>query len=392
MHILEIPSFFPPYGGLFCLDQAKSLAALGHEVRILSNVQLGMTIGLKDFLTLPYGRYEHQLDGITVCQSYQRGIPKIVQYNVQRWVGIVMSMFRDYVSKYGKPDILHAHCAKWAGYAAMKISQEYGIPYVITEHLPLMQLEEEFGKAPSSAWQIPLLKEAYHRADVVLPVSEELVDDIACYYGKDYRWQYLSNTIDTDFYAYRPRPSREGRPFRFCCLADYNYRKGYDVLFDAYGQLQRQGFEIELHAAGRFTDGADCQKEIARRQLTGVKTYGRTDKQKVRDLLYLSDALVLASRSEVQPLVLLEAMSTGIPVVSTECIPQCLRIEGGCTIVPIDDADAFAKAMLMTLQNTPANARQLSEEVYQMASPQVVGTQLETILKTIVASSQQTTV
>jgi glycosyltransferase involved in cell wall biosynthesis len=85
-------------------------------------------------------------------------------------------------------------------------------------------------------------------------------------------------------------------------------------------------------------------------------------------------------------------MSTGIPVVSTECIPQCLRIEGGCTIVPIDDADAFAKAMLMTLQNTPANARQLSEKVYQMASPQVVGMQLETILKKIVASSQQTTV
>ena len=49
MHILEIPSFFPPYGGLFCLDQAKALKALGHEVRILSNVQLGATIGLRDY-------------------------------------------------------------------------------------------------------------------------------------------------------------------------------------------------------------------------------------------------------------------------------------------------------------------------------------------------------
>ena len=40
MHILEIPSFFTPYGGEFCLDQAKALKAVGHEVRILSNVQL----------------------------------------------------------------------------------------------------------------------------------------------------------------------------------------------------------------------------------------------------------------------------------------------------------------------------------------------------------------
>jgi hypothetical protein len=45
MHILEIPSFFTPYGGEFCLDQAKALKAVGHEVRILSNVQLGFSIG-----------------------------------------------------------------------------------------------------------------------------------------------------------------------------------------------------------------------------------------------------------------------------------------------------------------------------------------------------------
>ena len=151
MHILEIPSFFPPYGGLFCLDQAKALVAQGHEVRILSNVQLGVSIGLKDYLTLPYGRYEHLMDGIMVYQSYQRGVPKLIRHNVSRWVSIVLSMFADYVKQYGKPDILHAHCAKWAGYVAMLIGEKFHIPYIITEHLPLMLLEEEFGPAPSTA-------------------------------------------------------------------------------------------------------------------------------------------------------------------------------------------------------------------------------------------------
>ena len=130
MHILEIPSFFPPYGGLFCLDQAKALKALGHEVRILSNVQLGATIGLRDYFVRPYLRYEHVMDGITVCQSYQRGLPGVIRFNVNRWVNIVCSMFDDYVKKYGKPDVLHAHCAKWAGYAAMQIAQAHGMPYV----------------------------------------------------------------------------------------------------------------------------------------------------------------------------------------------------------------------------------------------------------------------
>lgn len=375
MHILEIPSFFPPCGGLFCLDQAKALAGLGHEVRILSNVQLGLTVNTKYYFTLSVGRYEHVLDGITVYQSYQRGLPKVIRHNVRRWVNIVCSMYDDYVKRYGTPDIIHAHCAKWAGYTAMLISRREHIPYVITEHLPLMLLEEEYGPAPSNAWQIDLLKEAYHHAAMVIPVSEELVDDIACYYGKDYHWQYVSNTIDTHFFTYRPRASRAGRPFRFCCLADYFFRKGYDVLFGAYGQLQQQGLDVELHAAGLFTDGKACRQEIERLHLQQVKTYGRMDKQGVRDLLYQCDALVLASRSEVQPLVLLEAMSTGIPVISTECVPRCQRLEG-CTIVPIGEATALADAMKTLMERPIPEGSSLSRQVVMLASPEVVGSKL----------------
>lgn len=382
MHILEIPSFFPPYGGLFCLDQAKALKSLGHEVRILSNVQLGATIGLRDYVVRPYLRFEHVMDGITVCQSYQRGLPHMVRHNVNRWVSIVCSMFDDYVQKYGKPDILHAHCAKWAGYAAMEIGRQYGVPYVITEHLPLMLLEEEFGKAPSSAWQIPLLRQAYEQADMVLPVSKELVDDIACYYGKNYKWQFLSNTIDTDFFHYQPRPTCEGRPFRFCCVADYSFRKGYDVLIPAFQMVCVQHSDAELHIAGKDTD-----KDAFRAQLSlGVKVYGQLDRTSVRQLLYDCDALVLASRSEVQPLVLLEAMSTGMPVIATECIPHCLRIEGGCRIVPVGDAEELASAMKQVMEMKDFDGRQLSEQVRALASPQVVGMQLQTIFGEVLAS------
>ena len=385
MHILEIPSFFPPYGGWFCLDQAKALKALGHEVRILSNVQLGASVGLRDFLKLPYGRFEHEMSGITIYQSYQRGLPKAIRYNVDRWVSIVQSMFKDYIARYGCPQLLHAHCAKWAGYAAMLISKAHGIPYVITEHLPLMLLEDEFGKAPSNAWQISLLKSAYKNASIVLPVSEELVDDTACYYGKDYRWQYVSNTIDTDFFHYQRREPKEGRAFRFCCLADYYYRKGYDVLFEAMRQLQQSGVSIELHVAGLFTDSRACRTAIENLGLKDVTCYGRLDKKGVRDLLYRADALVLASRSEVQPLVLLEAMSTGIPVVSTECVPRCQRLSG-CTIVPIGDAEALSQAMLQVADRTESDRKQYSEQVSQLASPDVVGRQMEAIFNEIVKS------
>ena len=383
MHILEIPSFFTPYGGEFCLDQAKALKAVGHEVRILSHVQIALTIGPKGYFTLPWRRYEHNRDGITVYQSFQRGVPKAVRWNMKRWVATVCDMFDDYVARYGKPDILHAHCAKWAGYAAMLVSRKYGIPYVITEHLSKLVFEKEFGPAPSSAWQIALLKECYHDARMVVPVSEELVDNIACYFGKDYRWQAISNTIDVGFFHYQKRSPREGRAFRFCCLANFWPLKGYDVLIPAFRQLRQSGTDAELHIAGRGTDTSEFRSMLS----DGMITHGLLDKEAVRELLYHCDALVLASRSEVQPLVLLEAMSTGIPVIATECIPQSLRIEGGCTIVPVDDVKALTEAMKSMVQQSAFDGKAVSEKVRQMASPEVIGRQLSALFTDILASS-----
>lgn len=368
------------------MDQSKALSALGHEVRILSNVQLGVTTNKKDFFALPANRFEHEMDGILVYQSYQRGLPRMVRLNVGRWVNIVCSMFEDYVKKYGNPDVLHAHCAKWAGYAVMQINERHGIPYVITEHLSRLLFEEEFGPAPSSAWPIPLLKKAYHEASMVLPVSEELVNDVACYFGDDYKWQALSNTIDTDFFAYKPRPEIPGRRYRFCCIANYWPLKGYDVLFAAIRKLQVKGLDIELQIAGMGTDSHSCLQAIEQKQLHSVTTHGLMTKEAVRNLLYESDALVLASRSEVQPLVLLEAMSTGIPVVATECVPHSLRISGGCSIVPIDDVDALAQAMEHVMATPRIDGEKLSKQVKALASPQVVGKRLETIFYEVIAS------
>lgn len=387
MHILEIPSFFTPYGGEFCLEQAKALMALGHEVRILSNVQLGVSIKGKDYMVLPFYRYEHQRDGILIYQSFQRGLPRMIHHNVMRWVSIVESMFQDYVKKYGIPDILHAHCAKWGGYAAMKISKAYGIPYVITEHLSLMALEAEFGKAPSEAWQIPILKQAYEQAAMVLAVSEKLVSDTACYYGTAYRWQYLSNVINTNFFHYVERKSRADRPFRFCCIADYSYRKGYDVLLDACRLLQDHNCQMELHMAGRLTDGKACLEAIAERGLRHIVTHGLVNQECVRTLLYECDALVLASRSEVQPLVVFEAMSTGIPVLGTTSIPPCQRIGKGCRIVPVGDAAALAEGMQTLMEEPVTDGRQLSEQVRLIASPEVVGKQLEQVFSDVLVSS-----
>lgn len=109
----------------------------------------------------------------------------------------------------------------------------------------------------------------------------------------------------------------------------------------------------------------------------------------MRNLLYHCDALVLASRSEVQPLVLLEAMSTGIPVISTECVPQNLRIESGCTIVPIDDVEALSVAMGNMINYNKFDGVTISNSVNSLSSLRVISQQLSVLFNDVLSSAKQ---
>ena len=88
---------------------------------------------------------------------------------------------------------------------------------------------------------------------------------------------------------------------------------------------------------------------------------------------------MLASRDEVQPLAVLEAMSTGIPVVTTDTVPKSLRDTDGCHTVPVDDAKALASEMLNVCRHTDYDGRAFSEWVRRTASPEVIGARLSEI-------------
>lgn len=386
MHILELPSFFPPYGGLFCLDQSKALATLGHEVRIVANVQLSVRRSLKHYLLARTGTHEAEMDGITILRREMRGWPKAVRTNSRRWVAGVRQMVAEYISFYGKPHIIHAHCTKWAGYAAMLIANDHHIPYVITEHLSSALYREEFGPVSGNGgktpWQLPLLRQALRKAAMVVPVSEELVDDLAPYFGRDYRHIPLSNTIDTDFFAYHDRHPSDGgaeRPFTLCALGINVPRKAYEILIPAFLQFARKHPESRLLIAGRDTEKIAVDNLSGGQPAVGITLLGEVDKAGVRDILHKSDCLVLPTRSEAQGLVLLEAMSTGIRTITTEAAPRNVRIKGGCTIVPVDDIAALAEAM-ETVYSTPfTSGEALSRQVASLCSPRAVGLQLEKI-------------
>lgn len=370
MHILEIPSFFPPHGGLFALDQARALQTQGNIVRMLACVQLGVSVDGAFYFKARQGRWWEEMDGVEVYRTYMRAIPRCVRPNQERWCRIVGKMYEDYRRRYGKPDVLHAHCCQWAGVAARMIAEREGIPFFITEHLPSGIFEANYGKGWQKAeWARLLLKDTYVHANHVIPVSAELVDDLAPFFGKDYAFMPISNIIDVDFFAFHLRKPREGRPFRFCCLAIGDiYRKGYDVLAEALKGMDN----VELHIAGKGTDCEALRALFA--DMPNVIFHGALDKVGVRDLLYHSDALVLASRSESQGLVIMEAISTGIPVVTTDIIPRNALVEGACLIAAVGDAVSLRQRMqeVMSVTFNP----QWREVLRQRVAPEVVARQI----------------
>ena len=401
MHILELPSFFPPHGGLFCLDQAKALKAMGHEVRIVSVVELSLTKDRQFYFTAPPGEERREMDGVEVFSQYMRAVPKAVRRNISHWTDLCQKAVERYVRRYGRPDVLHAHCCKNAGLAARAISERLGIPFFITEHLSSGLFERDFGEGwQRHVWLKEEMRRTYEGAACVIPVSSELVDDLAPFFGKAYRHQVISNIVDTDFFCPsltpNPSPVGEGRNqqptplshgrgvggearsvVRFCCLALADiYGKGYDVLAEAMQYLPEN---VELHIAGQGTRSPAMRKLFPQSR---VHLHGFLDKAGVRDLLWQSDALVLPSRSEAQPLVLLEALATGIPAAATESVPASLRIPGATFIAPVGDARALAERMQEAMAVQPS--ADYSEAVRRLASPAVVAEKLTRLFESVI--------
>lgn len=394
MHILEIPSFFTPLGGEFCLEQAKALKSLGHEVRVISCNKLDITLSIKRYITARYGVWEEKIEGVEFIRSNIRAVPKNIPLNQRRWCREVVRLYNIYKEKHGKPDVLHAHCCLWGGVAARMISESEGIPYFITEHMS-SGTYRFFGNNWSVHTELKaLLRDTYERCNCVIPVSEELTKDIEPFFGRSYRYKALSNIVDTDFFAYRPRENSDGRPYRYCCLAIGAIKlKGYDVLIEAFNKLINASASeykdilsvsaseykdlrnSELHIAGNMTDSNEMKALIG--DNPNVIVHGNLSKQEVRELLYQSDALVLASRSEAQPLVILEAMATGIPVVSTEVVPQCERIPGACLIAPIGDAETLSQKMIEVRAIAPSET--IAAATRKICSPSAVAKQIEAV-------------
>lgn len=137
------------------------------------------------------------------------------------------------------------------------------------------------------------------------------------------------------------------------------YRKGLDILIEAWQQVCEQNSDHDLHLllVGTGSDAAALRHKIEQTQLTNIHRVDEyiLDRQRICRYLKAADIYVLPSRHEGFPVAPLEAMACGLPVVAANVpgIPDILE-EGeasGGIRVPAENPTQLASALRYLLDD-----------------------------------------
>lgn len=135
------------------------------------------------------------------------------------------------------------------------------------------------------------------------------------------------------------------------------YQKGFDFLIEAWAAIEQRHSDWSLHIYGEGEDEYKLMKMIAESNLNNIVLKGSiNDVQAVYD-----DAAfyVMSSRYEGLPLVLIEAQSRGLPIVSFDCPSGPSEIiHHDIDGILVENSNAPALATAMTKIITSAQLRQ----------------------------------
>ena len=250
------------------------------------------------------------------------------------------------------PQSVHAHFGR-GGALALPVAQALGVPLYVTFHGGDATKEtHRRSRLIPTIYQRRLSRlQAY--ASGFLCVSRFVADRLAAQgFPKS---KLITHYIGIDVAHMTPPDQRNGRLLFFGRLVD---KKGVDILLAAMRRLQnvRDGKMPGLDIAG-----AGPLEEVLRAQaadLPSVRFLGWKTPQQLTSIMRTAQAAVVPSRiaadgdCEGLPTVVLESIRAGLPVVATNHagIPEIIRDQNTGFLVPENDPDALASALLAVMQ------------------------------------------
>ena len=173
-----------------------------------------------------------------------------------------------------------------------------------------------------------------------------------------YPVKVISNLIDVSRFKYRERTPLGPR---FLSIRNLESHYGVDVILHAFARIQLRYPRATLLIGGDGSQRRALERLAGELGLRGVTFIGSFTPAEAPDIYDDADMLLNASAIDNQPVSLLEAFASGLPVVSTPTgdIGNMLQAGRAGTIVSDADPEAIAMAALMLLDN-PARARLLA--------------------------------
>jgi glycosyltransferase involved in cell wall biosynthesis len=141
------------------------------------------------------------------------------------------------------------------------------------------------------------------------------------------------------------------RAFRIVCVAELSPRKGCDVLLHAAPLVWQRLPDVEFHFVGDGDQADALQRTAQIIDPSGHRIHFHGAVDDATAMLGAFDLFALPTRSDNQPIAIIEAMAAGLAVVSTRVggIPQVVADSGCGLVVPPDDPVAFAEALVELL-------------------------------------------
>ncbi|NUM63277.1 MAG: N-acetyl-alpha-D-glucosaminyl L-malate synthase BshA [Ignavibacteriaceae bacterium] len=329
---------YPTYGGsgVIATELGKDLALRGHEVHFIS-------------YALPF-RLSQYIENIFFHEV------EISNYPVFEFPLYALSLASKMVevAEFEKLDLLHVHYAiphATSAYLAKEMMKNNrDIKIITTLHgtdITLVGLEPSF---------LPLVKFSIEKSDGITTVSRFLKEKTITNYEIDNDIRVIPNFVDTNLFKskntcdFRKTIATKGEKI---LIHTSNFRQVKRVT-DTIRILEKVQKEIpaKLILVGDGPDRSECERLTRQLNLgDSVKFLGK--QEALVEILSSSDLFLIPSQSESFGLAALEAMSCGLPVISSSVggLPELVRHNETGFIAEIGDVDRMAKYALELLCN-----------------------------------------
>lgn len=303
-------------------------------------------------------------------------------YKLLRYIKLFYIGFKTIKEKSGTPDIVHVNVIYRTGFFSLFLKFINRINYIVTEH------SSEY--LPESEIQKNLIRRLIARlvvknAKAVTTVSKSLKNAMIKR-GLKNKYLIVPNVVDTNVF-YPLKPKHKGKKKRFIHVSSFGDEKNVSGIINVMKKLSEIRNDFELHIVG---EGENRKKLEKLSKDLGIKNryvffLGIKNTKEVADTMRASDCLIIFSYFESLPCVMIEAMATGLPIISTDVggLSEHINKENGLLIQPSDE-EAFIHATNYMLDNYfKYNTNKIRNYAVENFSYDVIGNRFKNIYNSI---------